>query len=150
MKRMILAMSFILCICLCGCTCTESNTVTETSGMTQGTDSLVNNKDITYGEGQYEEDPEAQPGYLYDGDVLPDKDAALSVATAIFENMDKPEEIKDHVPQMVYLDVEDDLWIVCFWKKEYSPYMLYGYSTRIVLNKKDGAVKYIQTPVPVP
>lgn len=149
MKRMIHAMSFLLCICLCGCTCTGNISATETTEMKLATDLLTSNKDIIYGEGQFEEDPDAQPGYLYDGDVLPDKDAALSVATAIFENMDKPEEIKDHVPQMVYLDVEDNLWIVSFWEKEYGPNMLDGYSTRIVLNKKDGAVRYIQTPVPV-
>lgn len=70
--------------------------------------------------------------------VIPDEETALKIAKAIFDGMEKSKEVQEYVPQSVFYDVQDEVWIVSFWKS--SNKITLGGDCNIALQKKDGKV----------
>ena len=70
--------------------------------------------------------------------VIPDEETALKIAEAIFDGMEKSEEAPKYVPQAVFYDNQDEIWIVSFW--ENSNQLTLGGDCNIALQKKDGKV----------
>ena len=74
----------------------------------------------------------------YTESVIPDKDTALEVATVIFNGMDKSRGAKEYVPNSVFYDDQDEIWIVSFGKD--SDEIILGGDCSIAIQKKDGKV----------
>ena len=70
--------------------------------------------------------------------VIPNEEIALKIAKAIFEGMEKSGEVQEYVPQSVFYDNKDEVWIVSFWKN--SNQTILGGDCNIALQKKDGKV----------
>ena len=77
----------------------------------------------------------------YNGYVIPDKETAISVAVQIFSGMEKGKTAEKFLPQSVFYDEEDEIWIVLFTE----PIKKYGVATLgngccIAMQKSDGKV----------
>lgn len=75
--------------------------------------------------------------------VIPDKETAIKAAQAIFDGMEKSEKVQEYVPQYVFYDNQDEVWIVAFWKRldeNTSDMVTVGEDCCIALQKKDGKV----------
>lgn len=74
----------------------------------------------------------------YNGDVIPDEQTAVSVATQIFNAMEKESYTDQFIAKSVFYDEQDSIWIVSFWEK--SNEMTLGNDCNIAMQKKDGKV----------
>ena len=70
--------------------------------------------------------------------VIPDEETALKIAKAIFDGMEKNKDAKEYVPQSVFYDNQDEIWIVSFGKN--SNQIMLGGDCNIAMQKKDGKV----------
>lgn len=70
--------------------------------------------------------------------VIPDEETAIKIAKAIFDGMEKSKEAQEYVPQSVFYDNQDEVWIVSFWKN--SNQLTLGGDCNIALQKRDGKV----------
>lgn len=75
---------------------------------------------------------------VHNGDVIPNEECAMAVASSIFNHMEKSANTQNYIPQIVLFDEEDDVWIVSFWEDSTS--MMLGGDCSIALQKKDGKV----------
>lgn len=74
----------------------------------------------------------------YKNAVVPNQDVALEIAQAIFKGMDKSNEAQAFVPQSVFYDEKDGIWIVSFWKESNS--ITIGGDCNIAIQKEDGKI----------
>lgn len=74
----------------------------------------------------------------YQNDVIPNKDVALNVAVQIFEGMQKSDNMQSYVPQSIFFDEEDNVWVVSFWEQSKEPML--GGGCSIAIQKKDGKI----------
>lgn len=74
----------------------------------------------------------------YKGEIVSNEKTAIEIAKAIFEGMEKSEEVQKYVPQSVFYDEQDEVWIVSFWKD--SKEITLGGDCSIAIQKKDGKV----------
>ncbi len=94
---------------------------------------------INYESGSFYDKNWSDPIGTYGGKaVIPDKETALKIATAIFDGMEKSKEAQGYEPQSVFYDYQDEIWIVSFWKN--SNQLSLGGDCNIALQKKDGKV----------
>ena len=70
--------------------------------------------------------------------VILDEETALKIAKAIFYGMEKSKDAKEYVPQSVFYDNQDEIWIVSFGKN--SNHIMLGGDCNIAMQKKDGKV----------
>lgn len=70
--------------------------------------------------------------------VVPNKETALELATVIFDGMDKSETEKKYVPQSVFYDEKDGIWIISFGKE--SNKTILGEDCSIAIREADGKV----------
>ena len=70
--------------------------------------------------------------------VIPDEETALKIAKAIFDGMEKSKDVQEYVPQSVFYDNQDEIWIVSFWKNSHE--ITLGADCNIAMQKKDGKV----------
>lgn len=76
----------------------------------------------------------------YEGNVVPTKEIAISIAQAIFEGMEN-ENLADYVVQSVFYDEVDHVWIVSFWPEQENPdEFIIGGDCSIALQQADGKV----------
>ena len=75
----------------------------------------------------------------YSGEaVIPNEETALKIAKAIFDGMKKSKDTQEYVPQSVFYDSQDEIWIVSFGKN--SNQITLGGDCNIARQKKDGTV----------
>lgn len=74
----------------------------------------------------------------YQKAAVPNEKVALEIAQAIFNEMDKSEETQEYVPQSIFYDEQDEIWIVSFWKE--SNEITLGGDCSIAIQKVDGKV----------
>ena len=113
-----------------------------------------NNESIVDGESEtmieletgiyYNKNWDASEGTYY-GDAVPNEKVAVEIASSIFEAFMSEFE-HNYVPQRVFYDVEEDIWIISFWEpiipnKDGS--VTIGSSYTIAIRKKDGKVMRI-------
>ena len=79
-------------------------------------------------------------GALHTDDVIPDEETAISVATAIFSNIQKQPYYSDLVFNRVYYHAENEAWIVLFSPKAEEGTVTAGGGCTIILRKSDGCV----------
>ena len=84
------------------------------------------------------------PGVHYPDNLVPDQEAAIELATAIF-NIHQREypKTEPYIPQYVLYDEEKEYWIVAFGKKYDGEGIRIGGNINIVLQKSDGKVVVI-------
>lgn len=70
--------------------------------------------------------------------AVPDKTVALEIAQAIFDGMDKNRDMQEYVPQSIFYDEQDEIWIVSFGKE--SNEITLGGDCSIAIQKADGKV----------
>lgn len=98
--------------------------------------------DILYTTGTgYDENWEETFG-VYNGDAIPNKECAISVATAILDAMHDGD--LKHVPIMVFYDEDAEVWVVHFAREQTSDGYIIGDEYSITLQQKDGKVLRIQ------
>ena len=78
----------------------------------------------------------------YEKAVVPDKETAIKIAEAIFDGMEKSKSAERYVPQTIFYDEQDEIWIVSFW--EDRPENIAGADCSIAIRKADGKVMIIQ------
>ncbi|MBR5137872.1 MAG: hypothetical protein IKV30_07660 [Clostridia bacterium] len=77
----------------------------------------------------------------YEGDVVPTKEVAISIAQAIFDGLENVGNIADYVIQDVFYDEEDHVWVVSFWPEMEDPDEAWvGGDCNIALQQTDGKV----------
>lgn len=79
----------------------------------------------------------------YNGAVIPNKECAVAVAEAIFNNMEKSERSRNYTQQSVSFDEDNQIWIVSFWEPtnlESSNIITLGNDCSIAIQKADGKV----------
>ena len=74
----------------------------------------------------------------YQGAVVPNENVALEIAKAIFNAMKKSNAAQAYVPQSVFYDEHDEIWIVSFWKE--TDEITVGGDCSIAIRKSDGKV----------
>ncbi len=95
---------------------------------------------ISYKSGTYYNKNWEETVGTYNGDVVPDENAALEIAMVIFNNMSKSDNAHEYKPQKVFYDVEEEIWIVSFWKDYSTDNIQLGGSCSIAIQKNDGKV----------
>lgn len=91
-----------------------------------------------YSSGTYHDKNWEEKVGSYVGDAVPDKETAFEIAKAIFNGMEKSKEAQKYVPQLVFFDEKDQIWVVSFWKD--SEEIILGGECSIAIQKKDGKV----------
>ena len=137
MKRILCIVFMILCIT--GCSVNRENK----NGVSVGPEG--NTVEISYSSGTYFDKNWDDKTGTYENSVIPDKETALAVASAIFESMEKSEVADTFVPQAIFFDEGDEIWIVSFWKDqensgENGTAVFTGYSCSIAIRQEDGKV----------
>ena len=74
----------------------------------------------------------------YQGAVVPNEEVALEIAKTIFNAMEKSDAAQEYVPQSVFYDEQDEVWIVSFWKE--TEEITVGGDCSIAIQKSDGKV----------
>ena len=90
---------------------------------------------ITYETGVYSDKNWSQSVGTYNGDAIPNKETALAVAQTIFNSMNKSQNAERFVPQHIFYDTEDEIWIVSFWQD--TDETIVGNDCSIALQKSD-------------
>lgn len=93
---------------------------------------------VKYESGNYHDKNWSETIGTYGGMVIPDEETALKIAKAIFDGMEKSKDAKEYVPQSVFYDNQDEIWIVSFGKN--SNHIMLGVDCNIAMQKKDGKV----------
>ena len=93
---------------------------------------------VKYESGNYHDKNWSETIGTYGGMVIPDEETALKIAKAIFDGMEKSKDAKEYVPQSVFYDNQDEIWIVSFGTN--SNHIMLGGDCNIAMQKKDGKV----------
>ena len=93
---------------------------------------------VKYESGNYHDKNWSETNGTYGGMVITDEETALKIAKAIFDGMEKSKDAKEYVPQSVFYDNQDEIWIVSFGKN--SNHIMLGGDCNIAMQKKDGKV----------
>ena len=72
------------------------------------------NDSIPYQEGIYDDKDWENIDIPVNEVCIPDKDTAIKVASAIVDRFQKEGYFPDYIPQTVFFDTEDKIWIISF------------------------------------
>lgn len=124
MKRKLVMMVLILIVIYCCSSCANNENESDM---------------IEYESGIYHNKNWSDTAGTYSGEsVIPDEKTALEVAKSIFDGMEKSAEAQEYVPQHVFYDNQDEIWIVSFWKD--TDQFILGGDCSIAMRKEDGKV----------
>ena len=77
----------------------------------------------------------------FSGNVIPNAETALAIATSIYEAVDKHHEVEGLVPSSVFYDEDDEIWVVSFDRPNPSQNIdISGGGWCIAMRKSDGQV----------
>lgn len=97
--------------------------------------------DMTFLSGIYPYKDWDNPDLTYREPVIPNREVAIAIATQIFIGMFEGELPENYVPQMVFYDEIDEIWIVSFWKDNSNDNTItVGGEYSIAMQKSDGKV----------
>ena len=120
MKKILILVIVIIFVCCSSCNKSKENSM------------------VKYEIGIYYDKNWENPVGTYQEDVIPDKNTAIAIATQIFNQLSKNSYMQNWIPQVVFFDQEDEIWIVSFWEE--TDEIIYGDDCSIALQKKDGKV----------
>lgn len=90
---------------------------------------------VIFDEGIYQYKDWDNMEFAVEGDCVKDKETAIEIAISITEGFQKEGFFTGYVPQSVYFDTEDNIWIVCLYPNEEG----YVGSDFCIAIKKDNA-----------
>lgn len=88
----------------------DDSTTEETQNSTEGESDLI----YSYRSGVYHNKNWSDDWGTYTSDAIPDVDTAISVASALFENVKKDGIGQTYILNSVFFDTEDNIWIITF------------------------------------
>lgn len=94
--------------------------------------------EITYKTGTFK-DYNKKSNVIYEDVAIPDKETAIAIAIAIFKTIPKTANTQEYIPQEVFFDTENEVWIVTFANTNPQNKSEKG-RWRIALNKEDSSV----------
>lgn len=100
--------------------------------------SACTSQNIQYDEGIYANKDWNETVGTYTSDVVKTKETAIQMAVAVYNGMDKSNDMSDLTPTSVFYDEQDEIWIVSFSKE--SAEHTVGGDCSIAIQKKDGKV----------
>lgn len=121
-KGLILFLLISVFLVSAGCTNNDNNKQNEKEDI---------DMEFDYDEGVYpykEEWSETQ--HSYKGDVIANKETAINVASAIFDNIKSTGACKNYVLGGVFFDTADDVWVVYFAEPTNTPGSTYNIAIR--------------------
>ena len=130
MKKLLVAILFIT-ILLSGC----SNEDTESMGLEVR---FLSNVEVRYSPGEFDTFWVSQTEGVYTDDAIPDRETAMTVATAVFRGMSGSEHRRHYVIASVSFDGQDDIWMVLFLDERYLDRV--GGGVSIALSQSTGEV----------
>ena len=68
--------------------------------------------------------------------AVPDKETAIMIAEIIIKNEQKNGYFEDYVPQLVFFDEQEKLWIITFWRDDGS----IGAECKVVIQQDDAKI----------
>lgn len=95
-------------------------------------------QNFNYEEGIYYDKNWSEKTGTYTEDVVPTKEAAVAIATAVYNGIDKSQSMSNFTPQSVFFDKQDEIWIVSFGTD--SKENIVGGDCSIAIQKQDGRV----------
>lgn len=78
----------------------------------------MNEKNIKYSEGVYLDKNWDEFETTYNEFCINNKNTAIKMATIILEGFQENEVFRNYVPQSVFYDTNDKIWVVSFWEGE--------------------------------
>lgn len=102
---------------------------------------INNNENIMYEEGIYQNKDWNSLEFSIEMICVPNKETAVSIANDIMINFQKQGKFNGYIPQHVFLDTEDNFWVVSFWpniKNDNSTYI--GASFSIAIQKENAQI----------
>lgn len=100
--------------------------------------SACTSKSIQYDEGIYANKDWSETVGSYTSDVVNSKETAIQIAVAVYNGMDKSNDMDDLTPTSVFYDEQDEIWIISFSKKSAKNEV--GGDCSIAIQKEDGKV----------
>lgn len=94
--------------------------------------------EITYKTGTFK-DYNKKSNVIYENVAIPDKETAIAIAIAIFKTIPKTANTQEYIPQEVFFDTENEVWIVTFANTNPQNKSEKG-KWRIALKMKDSSV----------
>ena len=132
MRKSILLI-FLLVVLLTGC---ENSSQNESNDKLNNIEvDIVYDSEVDYDSGIYYNKNWDETIGTYTMPVIRDRESAIEIAMAIYNSMENNN--PNYVPQSVFFDEEDEIWIVSFWEASYEGL---GNCCSIALQKKDGRV----------
>ena len=123
---------------------TQVGETTEQSSNTdeENTEPITTEYDVRYNSGVWTDKDWENTYGTYLGDVVPDGDTAVKIASDILYNIDWARDIPNTVPSSVFYDEEDGIWIVYFELTDPDdPEMIFlGGGYLVAIQKKDGKI----------
>lgn len=99
---------------------------------------LKRNDMIEYKSGEFYDKNWNETAGTYSAAVIQNEKTALEIAKAVFDGMEKSENMKDYIPISVFYDDKDEIWVVSF--AENPKENVLGSDCSIAMQKKDGKV----------
>lgn len=129
-KIAILCISFLILLSVVGCA--------EPTNKHEETDSMH----IEFETGIYHDKNWNETVGTYQNDAIPNQEVALNVAIQVFEGMQKSDIAQKYVPQSVFYDEQDEIWIVSFFNEQSdeSDMIEDGGGCSIAIQKSDGKI----------
>ena len=103
MKKYLLLFTFVI-IFICFFSCERKENV-------------MNESNIVISSGIYSNKDWDKFEFPFSAECIPDSETAIAVTKSIVMNFQKEGKFCDYAPQLVFFDVEDNIWIVSFWPK---------------------------------
>ena len=133
-KKIITLISILFCFTICiGC---DDEIISDSSD-------YLNVDEIELETGIFYNKNWEQDVGTYTDDAIPSKEAAISMASVVFANMHKHPDAENFIPQAVFYDTEDKIWVVPFWGKDDIEHGIVGYDCSIAMRKSDGKIMRI-------
>lgn len=131
MRRALVVFLIVLFIMLCSACNTN-----------QKEDDIKEFDTIDYQTGEYDKKDWSETlGTYTDAPVIPNKETAAKMAQAIFDGMvNKSKEEQEFVPQHIFYDEQDKVWIVSLWQNRKGKEYVVGGNCCIAMQQQDGKV----------
>ncbi len=102
---------------------------------------INNTENVMYEEGIYQDKDWDLLEFPIEMTCVPDKETAISIANDIMINFQKQGSFKGYIPQHVFLDTEDNFWVVSFWPNVEENNATYvGASLSIAIKKENAQI----------
>ena len=98
----------------------------------------TSDQEIQFEEGIFYDKNWSDTAGTYTGNVVESKETAVAIATAVYNGMRKSQSMSNLMPQSVFFDNQDEIWIVTFGTD--GKENVVGGDCSIAIQKQDGRI----------